>query len=487
MGGKKLHNEQSAFQREFDLREILRIISIRWWVILLFLIVSTAVTGFITFEVLEPVYVAETSLFVGKEDDNIASLDLSQLNLNKSLVTDYRQIILSRLVSREVIEEIGLDMPIGTFQQKVTVTPMQDSRLFKISFESTDPKLAMDVANALARVIIEKAQDIIEVKNIKVIDVAEMPAAPIKPNKVQNLTIAAILGILIGSGAVFLIEYTDYTVKDSKDVEKYLELITIGEIPMFAGEKRKGKRNKSVKKKKGRTGKENSSGNILSPNLITVIDPKAPASEAYRSLRTNIGYSGVDRQVKLIMVTSPGPAEGKSTTAANIAISMAQAGKKVLLMDGDLRKPRVHKYFSLANDVGLTDIIVNDFPLKFVIKTVNGIQNLEVILSGTLPPNPTEILESKKMADFITRVREEYEMIILDTPPVGQLTDGAIMASISDGVILVVASGESNIDMARRARAALERVNAKIIGTVLTKITGSSGGSYYHYYNYDKY
>ncbi|HEX2947235.1 MAG TPA: polysaccharide biosynthesis tyrosine autokinase [Clostridia bacterium] len=482
-----MHNEQSAFQREFDLREILRIISIRWWVILLFLIVSTAVTGFITFEVLEPVYVAETSLFVGKEDDNIASLDLSQLNLNKSLVTDYRQIILSRLVSREVIEEIGLDMPIGTFQQKVTVTPMQDSRLFKISFESTDPKLAMDVANALARVIIEKAQDIIEVKNIKVIDVAEMPAAPIKPNKVQNLTIAAILGILIGSGAVFLIEYTDYTVKDSKDVEKYLELITIGEIPMFAGEKRKGKRNKSVKKKKGRTGKENSSGNILSPNLITVIDPKAPASEAYRSLRTNIGYSGVDRQVKLIMVTSPGPAEGKSTTAANIAISMAQAGKKVLLMDGDLRKPRVHKYFSLANDVGLTDIIVNDFPLKFVIKTVNGIQNLEVILSGTLPPNPTEILESKKMADFITRVREEYEMIILDTPPVGQLTDGAIMASISDGVILVVASGESNIDMARRARAALERVNAKIIGTVLTKITGSSGGSYYHYYNYDKY
>jgi succinoglycan biosynthesis transport protein ExoP len=454
---------------------------------LLFLVVSMAVTGFITFEVLDPVYVAETSLFVGKEDDNIASLDLSQLNLNKSLVTDYRQIILSRLVSREVIQEIGLDMPIATFQQKVTVTPMQDSRLFKISFESTDPKLAMDVANALARVIIEKAQDIIEVKNIKVIDKAELPEAPIKPNKVQNLAIAAILGFLIGAGVVFLIEYTDYTVKDSKDVEKYLELITIGEIPMFAGEKRKGRRNKTVKKKKGRSGKESQNGNALSPNLITLVDPKAPASEAYRSLRTNIGYSGVDRKVKLITVTSPGPAEGKSTTAANIAVSMAQAGKKVLLMDGDLRKPRVQKYFSLPNDVGLTDIIVNDFPLKFVIKATNDIQNLDVILSGTLPPNPTEILESQKMADFLVHIREEYDLIILDTPPVGQLTDGAILASLADGVILVVASGESNIDMARRAKAALERVNARITGAVLTKITGSSGGSYYHYYNYDKY
>lgn len=482
-----MHNEQNEFQREFDLREILRILSFRWWIILLFLVVSVGVTGFITFELLDPVYVAETSLFVGKEDDNIASLDLSQLNLNKSLVTDYRQIILSRLVSREVIQEIGLDMPIDKFQQKVNVTPMQDSRLFKISFESTDPKLAMDVANALARVIIEKAQDIIEVKNIKVIDVAEMPEAPIKPNKVQNLVLAAILGILIGSGVVFLIEYTDYAVKDSKDIEKYLELVTIGEIPMFAGEKRKGKRNKPVRKKKGRSGKESQSSNTLSPNLITVVDPKAPASEAYRSLRTNIGYSGIDRQVKLIMVTSPGPAEGKSTTAANIAVSMAQAGKKVLLMDADLRKPRVHKYFSLANDVGLTDIIVNDFPLKFVIKTVNTIQNLDVILSGTLPPNPTEILESKKMADFIANIREVYDIIILDTPPVGQLTDGAILASIADGVILVVASGESNIDMTRRAKSALDRVNARIIGAVLTKITGSSGGSYYRYYNYDKY
>jgi capsular exopolysaccharide synthesis family protein len=363
---------------------------------------------------------------------------------------------------------------------------MQDSRLFKISFESTDPKLAMDVANALARVIIEKAQDIIEVKNIKVIDKAELPEAPIKPNKVQNLAIAAILGFMIGSGVVFLIEYTDYTVKDSKDIEKYLELITIGEIPMFAGEKRKGGRNKKVKKKKGRSGKESQNGNSLSPNLITVVDPKAPASEAYRSLRTNIGYSGVDRKVKLITVTSPGPAEGKSTTAANIAVSMAQAGKKVLLMDGDLRKPRVQKYFSLPNDVGLTDIIVNDFPLKFVIKTANDIQNLDVILSGTLPPNPTEILESQKMSDFLTRIREEYDLIVLDTPPVGQLTDGAILASLADGVILVVASGESNIDMARRAKAALERVNARITGAVLTKITGSSGGSYYHYYNYDK-
>ena len=479
-----MQHEQQELQ-EMDLREIIHIFSVRWWVIAIFMVVSILVTGFVTFTVLDPVYRAETSLFVGRESDKIASLDLGEFNLNKSLVSDYRQLILSRLVTKEVIEELGLDMSVETFQKKVEVTTIQDSRLFKISFESTDPQLAMDVANSLAEVLVEKAQDIIQVKNVRIVDVAELPQNPIKPNKRQNIVIAAILGAFIGAGVVLLLEYLDYTIKNANDVEKHLKLNTIGEIPQFEGEKQ-GK-NKGLLSGKIQSSRKKRDKNTISPVLITLTDPKAPASEAYRSLRTNIGYSGIDKQVRLIVLTSSHMAEGKSTTAANLAVSMAQSGKNVLLIDADLRKPRVHRYFNLSNDIGLTDIVVKNVSTEEAIKKFSYVENLSIICSGSVPPNPTEILESKKLAELLQELKEKFDIVIIDTPPVGQLTDGAILASIADGVILVAASGESNIDMVRRARAALMQVNANIIGVVLTKINKTRSGSYYTYYNYDKY
>jgi capsular exopolysaccharide synthesis family protein len=166
---------------------------------------------------------------------------------------------------------------------------------------------------------------------------------------------------------------------------------------------------------------------------------------------------------------------------------MAQSGKNVLLIDADLRKPRVHRYFNLSNDIGLTDIVVKNVSTEEAIKKFSYVENLSIICSGSVPPNPTEILESKKLAELLQELKEKFDIVIIDTPPVGQLTDGAILASMADGVILVAASGESNIDMVRRARAALMQVNANIIGVVLTKIDKTRSGSYYTYYNYDKY
>ncbi len=226
----------------------------------------------------------------------------------------------------------------------------------------------------------------------------------------------------------------------------------------------------------------------LSANLITLFDPKAPASEAYRSLRTNIGYAGIDRQIKTICVTSPGPGEGKSTTCANLAVSLAQTGNRVLLMEADLRKPKIHKYFAMPNDNGVTNILKGDIPFITAIKTLPEIRNLHLMCSGPLPPNPSEMLESQKMETLLAEAREEYDYVIVDTPPAGQLTDGAVVGRLVDGVILVVASGESNIDMARHARDNLNNVGANIMGTVVSKIDRHSGGAYYNrYYNYDRY
>ncbi len=243
-----MENELNELQ-EIDLRDILHILKIRWWIIVAFFIIATTVSGFVSVKMIAPVYKAESSLFVGKEKSNIGSIDIGELTLNQKLVTDYREIILSRLVSKEVIDELNLDMDVSTFQSRVSVTTVKDSRLFKIGFESTDPKIATDVANSLARVIIQKAEEIIEVKNVKVIDVAELPEYPIKPNKKLNVAIAGVLGIMLGVFLIFAIEYLDHTIKDKRDVERYLGLNIIGEIPIFEGERR-GQQNGNFKKKK---------------------------------------------------------------------------------------------------------------------------------------------------------------------------------------------------------------------------------------------
>lgn len=473
---------------ELDLLDLLNILRKRWWVIVICFVLAVVICAVVTYNFIVPVYKAETTLFAGKEPNKIASLDISDLNLNQRLVTDYREIVLSRLVARQVIEDLGLDMGIVTFQRRVTVEAVRDSRFFKIAFESTSPKMAMDVANALGRTIIEKAADIIDVQNVIVIDAAELPVRPIKPNKVMNMAIAALLGLMFGVFLVYFLELLDRTVKTDRDVEKHLALSTIGEIPLFEGEDRRGVKGIAKLWQNPRRRRKKTDSTDTSKSLISILDPKSPASEAYRSLRTNIGYTSVDKQVQTIVVTSAGPEEGKSTTVVNLAVSLAQVGKKVLVIDADLRKAKIHRYYSLPNDYGITDIIVNKYKIKDAIKQVEDVENLYAICSGVVPPNPTELLESKKMEDLLETVRKDYDIILIDTPPVGQLTDAAILGRNADGVILVIASGETHIDFAKHAKSRLDKINAKVLGTVITKINGAAGGAYYYrYYNYDQY
>jgi len=471
--------EMKSDLMEIELREIIGIIMRKWWVIGLFFLIAVLTSFVVSFYFLQPVYKAEATLFVGKEGTKVGGIDLGEIQLNDKLVLDYREIIKSRLAAREIIGQLNLDMKIEDFQERVTVTTVNNSRLMKIAFLSTSPQMAMDVANALSDFIVKKAEEIVDVKNVKVIDTAELPVTPIKPNKKMNIAISGVIGIMLGIGLVLLLEYLDFTIKDNEDVERYLKLNVIGEIPRFNGEKRGGNhRKRNIKTRTAERDKP-------STNLITYYDPRARASEAYRSLRTNIGFLGVVRQIKTIVVTSPDQTEGKSTTCANIAICMAQTDKKVLLIECDLRKPKIHKYFGVENDMGMTDIIVNGVGFESVVKRIDEINNLHVITCGMIPPNPAEILESEKMSNLINKLKSKYDLIIMDSPPVGELTDAAIISRNADGVILVVASGESNIEVARHARNALQNVNARILGAVLTKVDKNSGR--YYYYKYKQY
>ena len=215
-------------------------------------------------------------------------------------------------------------------------------------------------------------------------------------------------------------------------------------------------------------------------HLITNLNPKSPISEQYRTIRTNIQFSSVDEELRSILFTSSGPGEGKSMTTANIAVTYAQQGKSVLLVDADLRKPTVHYTFRLDNLKGLSNVLVGDVLLEEAIHTTS-IDHLDVISSGPIPPNPSELLGSRKMRAILERAKQQYDLVIFDTPPVLAVTDAQIMADFVDGAMLVVRSKVTELDAATRAVEALKPAKARLLGTVLNDHE-KKGSDYYYYY-----
>ena len=224
---------------------------------------------------------------------------------------------------------------------------------------------------------------------------------------------------------------------------------------------------------------------LKSNELITLKNPKSVISEAFRTLRTNIQYSNIDNSIKTILVTSSMSEEGKTVVAANLAVSIAYTGKKVLIIDCDLRKPTLHKKLGIYNFKGLTNVLIGEIAFEEVIDKHNDIPTLDILTSGPIPPNPSELLGSMKMEEFLSNLKNEYDIIILDSPPVGIVTDAAILSTKTEGVLLVVNSGKTETDAVKRSKELLENVNANIIGVVLNKVDMKNKA--YSKYGYSKY
>jgi capsular exopolysaccharide synthesis family protein len=218
--------------------------------------------------------------------------------------------------------------------------------------------------------------------------------------------------------------------------------------------------------------------------LATLKKPKSQTAEAYRTLRTNIQFSSLDNKVKTIVITSSGPAEGKTTTACNLAITMAQAGSKIILLDCDTRIPKIHKVFEVSNQAGLSNLLIDEIDTKKAIHKTE-VENLFVLTSGTKPPNPADLLGADKMRRLIEVLKETYDYIIIDTPPIVAVTDAQVLSKYADGCLLVIASAEVDKDAAIKAKELLETVNAKILGVVLNKLDTKRKG--YYGYNYHSY
>jgi capsular exopolysaccharide synthesis family protein len=213
-------------------------------------------------------------------------------------------------------------------------------------------------------------------------------------------------------------------------------------------------------------------------SLITLTDPRSPISEAYRQLRTNLSFYSLDEPIRTLLVTSPGPEEGKSTTVANLAVTMAQGGRRTILVDCDLRRPSLHAFFDLQAEPGLTNLVVGECEEPPLLET--GVENLWLLPSGSKPPNPADLLGAKKVDQIIAGLLERADIILFDAPPVVAVTDAAVLGSRLDGVLLVIQAGKTRRDQAERAKEMLEKARARIVGATLTN--SSEGGGVSGYY-----
>lgn len=310
---------------------------------------------------------------------------------------------------------------------------------------------------------------------VQIIDYATPGIKPVSPKVHLNLILSVLIGLGLGVMIVFVKEYFDRTIKTPEQIEKR-GFTVLSAIPVIEIEAKVD--GKQLKKDEGRN---------IAAHLITHLSPKSPVAEAYRVLRTGIQFAKLDRKIKSIVVASGAPKEGKSTTSSNLAITMAKADLKTVLLDTDLRRPVLHRVFGVKREPGLTDYLFGRAEIDEIFKQTE-VENLYLVPCGIVPPNPSELLGSEKMKEFIEYLKSNYDMVIFDTPPLVAVTDALILANQVDGVLLVASAGKTEIDVIDKAREMVHRVGGNIIGVLLNNFDASATyGTYYRYYRYYRY
>ncbi|MGQ0541878.1 MAG: polysaccharide biosynthesis tyrosine autokinase [Blastocatellia bacterium] len=314
--------------------------------------------------------------------------------------------------------------------------------------------------------------------NISVAAFAIPPETPVAPRRLTTVIAALFLSTLFGMGLALFLEYLDDTIRTTEEIESYLQLPALAAIPTID----------SIPKRKlllvGANGEEEEEK--ANSELLIYADSRSSLAEAYRQLRTSILLSTAGHAPKSLLITSSLPSEGKTTTATNTAISLAQTGAKVLIIDADMRRPRLHTVFNIANGDGLSTLLASeltDTEILSVIKVDEGTK-LNLLTSGPIPPNPAELIGSEQMANLLRMLQKHFTHVVIDSPPITSFTDGVLIASMVDGVILVVHSGKSSRQVVKRARQLLHDVGAKIVGVVLNNVNLRSQDNYYYYQSY---
>jgi capsular exopolysaccharide synthesis family protein len=436
----------------------------RWLWLIVGCVLLGATSAFLVTSWMPPVYSASATLLVHVAT---GTSDYTAIVTSERLALTYTQMLRGRPVMETVTARLDLEETPDALAKRVKVKPIKDTQLIRLSVEHTDPTRAALIANAIAEVFIAQIQALgrqgLTLRtDVVVIETAQVPERPVRRRTLYT-ALAAVVGAMLAVGAAFLLEHLDDTIKTPEDVNRALGLNTLGTI--------------------GRLAKREE-------ELVVAAQPFSPIAEAFRVLRTNVRFSSLDRPLQTLLVTSPSLAEGKSNTTANLAVAMAQAGLRVVVVDADLRRPRLHQLFDLdlheegtveSSLGGLTGSLLEGCPDGRLQPT--QVENLKVLPSGELPPNPAELVGSQHMQKLLHELAQQVDVGLVDSPPVRPVADATALAQAVDGVLLVLEAGKTRRQAARHAVESLHQVGASLVGVVLNAVP-THKSSYYYYETY---
>jgi capsular exopolysaccharide synthesis family protein len=440
-----------------ELRDYITVLRKGWVFILVLALVGVAAAA--GFSVLKkPVYAASAQVFVSTETSGSAA-DLAQGNtFTQQRVLTYSNLVSTPIVLLPVIARLDLHMTTDQLAQLVSADAPTSTTLISINVKDTDPVRAADIANATSQSLTNvveniEATDADGSSTVKLTRVkqADVPNSPVSPNVPVNVILGLLVGLALGVAVAVLRETLDNRVRTEQDVEKISDKPVVGGIAYDDKAKERP--------------------------LIVQVDPRNPRAESFRTLRTNLQFLDLGTGSRTFVMTSSVQSEGKSTTVANLAIALDTAGFRVILIDADLRRPRVAEYMEVEGNAGLTDVLIGRAELEDVAAPW-GRGNLVVLPAGPIPPNPSELLGSRAMQELITRLEGEFDYVLFDAPPLLPVTDGAILAKKASGAIIVVASGKTIKGQLAGAVSALENVGAPIAGFVMTMMPTKGPGAY---------
>jgi non-specific protein-tyrosine kinase len=441
-----------------DLRDYLRVLRKRWRLVTACLVLGAAVAAAITWNT-TPKYKASTQLFVSARDSGSDLNGLAQGGqFTQQRVQSYAKIVNSPEVAAAAASALDGELSAEQIAGETSASAPLNTVLINVQVLDTSPSRAQAVANAMSDAFARFISDLetpvgasdSPVK-VSVVKRADLPMSPVTPNRPLNIALGCLIGLAAGVGIAVLRETLDTSIKDASQVQRE-RLTPLGSIAYDKGARKRP--------------------------LIVHVDPHSPRAEAFRQLRTNLQFVDVDRPPRSIVITSSVPNEGKTTTATNLAIALAQSGVRVLLIEADLRRPLVAHYLGIEGAAGLTSVLIGRAQLSDVVQRWGENGDLHVLSSGPMPPNPSELLGSKGMADLIREAELSYDLVLIDAPPLLPVTDAAVVSAAVSGAILVVRHGHTRREQLAKAADSLRAVDANILGAVMTMTPAKGPGSY---------
>ena len=442
-----------------ELKDYIRVIRKRWQIIVAVTLVVLAGAALAT--ALSPkVYEATTRLFVSTSGSSDSSALLSGSNFTQQRVKSYADVITTPNVLDPVIKELQLNTTAAKLGDQITATVPLDTVLIEVAVQNTNPRVAAEVADAVGRQFTSTVADLESVNKgqpspvkVTVVSAPTVPTTPISPKPVRNLALGVVLGLLLGLGLALLRDLLDTTIKNEKDCSEVTDSTVIGGIA-FDPDASKNP-------------------------LIVQADPHSPRAEAFRTLRTNLQFVDAANHPRSIVFTSSVPDEGKTTTTANLAITMAAGGARICVVEGDLRRPRLLEYMGMDGSRGLTNVLIGQAGLEDVLQQFAD-SSVYVVGAGSVPPNPSELLGSAAMIETLRELESRFDVVIIDTPPLLPVTDAAVLSTIAGGTVVVVGAGRVDRDHLAKSLQSLEAVNGRLLGLVLNMIPTKGTDAYYY-------